>query len=328
MIGSANAIARWIETHDEIAVITHIRPDGDALGTALALVNAIGALGKRVFAVCEDPAEKKYLFLPGVQSLYDLDGMPYAPKAVLTCDVADRGRMGKLEQVFDSVPECDRAVVDHHHTNPGFAPVSWVDGDSASCGEMALELMDELGVKLSPQTALCLFTAISTDCGNFSFGNTTGWSYRYAARCVEAGVDVEDITRKLYRTRSLQKTRLIGLALSKLETYFSGKVAVISISNDMFREAGADHTDTHSIVNYLNEIEGVKIGFVCEQTEDGNNVKFSFRAAGGADVSALAAEFGGGGHVAAAGATVRDTTLDEIVPKVVKAAGKYVQEMT
>lgn len=327
MIGSVKAMAEWILSKDDIAIITHIRPDGDAFGSALALMHAFQDLGKRAFVACDDPAEKKYLFLPGIDGVCTKDNMPFSPKAVLTSDVSDQARTGKLEAVFLGVSEDNRAVLDHHHTNPGFAKICYIDGDSASTGEMALELIEELGVSVSHDIALCLFTAISTDCGNFSFGNTTARSYIACARCVEAGVDVEDVTRKLYRTRSFEKTRLIGMALESIHLSCDGQVASISISNEMFERAGATHADTHSIVNYLNEIEGVRIGFVAEEMENGKDVKFSFRAAYGADVAALAREFGGGGHIAASGATVKDTTLEKIVPTVEEAAARHVREM-
>lgn len=159
MIGSAAALARWIETHDDIAVIVHFRPDGDAYGSALALTAAIRALGKRAFPACDDPVESKYRFLLGWEDFATAETMPFQPKAALGADVSDRARMGKLADVFDACPE--HAVIDHHDTNEGFGEVCYVDENAASTGEIALGVIEELGLLLTPAMAVSLYTAIS-----------------------------------------------------------------------------------------------------------------------------------------------------------------------
>lgn len=316
MIGSAKEVARWIESHDDIAVITHFRPDGDAYGCALALTEAIRALGKRAFPASDDPVEPKYRFLPGWEEFVTADSVPFAPKSALGADVSERSRMGKLSALFDSCES--RAVIDHHATNEGFGDARYVAEDAAAAGELVLDVIEELGLVLTPRMALDVYVAVSTDSGNFSFHSTSANTYRAAAKCVTAGTDVEETTRALYRTRSLAKTRLLGSALNRIEMYAGGKVALIRLTNAMYAETGATRPESHGIVNYLNEIEGVRVGILAEETDEG--VKFSFRAADGANVAALAQRFGGGGHVAAAGANVANVTLDEIVPRVVLAA--------
>ena len=318
MIGSAKEIARWIESHDDIAVIVHFRPDGDAYGCALALTQAIRALGKRAFPACDDPVEPKYRFLPGWEDFQTADSIPFSPKAALGADVSEPSRMGKLSALFDAC--ASRAVIDHHATNTGFGDACYVAEDAAAAGELVLEVIEALGLALTPDMALCVYTAVSTDSGNFSFKSTSANTYRAAAECVAAGLDVEEATRVLYRTRSLAKTRLLGSALNRIEMYEGGKVALVRITNAMYAETGATRPESHGIVNYLNEIEGVRVGILAEELDDG--VKFSFRAAGGTNVAALAQVFGGGGHVAAAGANVFHTTLDEIVPQVIRAAAE------
>lgn len=323
MIGSAAALARWIETHDDIAVIVHFRPDGDAYGSALALTAAIRALGKRAFPACDDPVEPKYRFLPGWEDFATAETLPFQPKAALGADVSDRARMGKLADVFDACPE--HAVIDHHDTNEGFGEVCYVDENAASTGEIALGVIEELGLVLTPAMAVSLYTAISTDSGNFSFQSTSPDTLRAAAECLEAGVDVENVTRLLYRSRTLGKTRLIGRALSKIEMFADGRVAAIRLTKDMFRETGTASPDAHGIVNYLNEIEGVFIGILAEEQDSGT--KFSLRAANGANVAQLAQKFGGGGHVAAAGISMNDEALDAAFDKVIAAAEAYAREL-
>lgn len=323
MIGSAAALARWIEAHDDIAVIVHFRPDGDAYGTALALTAAIRALGKRAFPACDDPVEPKYRFLPGWEDFATAERLPFQPKAALGADVSTRERMGRLAEVFDAC--ADHAVIDHHDTNEGFGDVCYVNENAASTGEIALGVIEELGLVRTPAMAVCLYTAISTDSGNFSFQSTSPDTLRAAAECLEAGVDVENVTRLLYRARTLGKTRLIGCALSRIEMFAEGRVAAVRVTRDMLREIGTVSADVHGIVNYLNEIEGVRIGILAEEQASGT--KFSLRAAGGANVAQIAQQFGGGGHVAAAGISMNGEALDAAFDKVIAAAEAYAREL-
>lgn len=322
MIGSAEALAKWIHENDDIAVFTHIRPDGDAFGTALAVTLAIRALGKRVFPAFDDVMDETYRFLPGSGLFAKAEGLPFAPKAVLCVDVADVKRLGALEAAFLSAGE--RACLDHHATNPGFAGVNFVDETAASASELALNVIECLGVRITEDIAVNLYTGIVTDCGNFSYNNTTPETYRKAAKCVEKGVNVEKITRILYRTRSLAKTRLLGSALNSIEMHADGKIAAIRLTKAMYEKANAVRADAQSIVNYLNEIENVQVGILADEIEGG--VKFSFRAGAGADVARLARVFGGGGHIAAAGASVFGKTMEEIIPEVIREAEKQIAE--
>ncbi len=319
MIGSARSIADWIAQNDDIAVCVHFRPDGDAYGTALSLCEAIRSLGKRAFPACDDPVAEKYRFMPGWSDFSAIGDMPFSPKAVLAADVSEAARLGKYAELFSASENV--CVIDHHATNIGFADVCYVDPSAASAGELALDVIDALGVCLTGDMALNLYVAISTDCGNFSFENTTGRTYRYAARCVDAGVNVEEATRLLYRLRSFAKTRLLGDALTKIGLYERGRVAGVKITKQMIEAAGATSADTHSIVNYLNEIEGVRIGFICEEQD--SCAKLSFRASMGANVAALAQEFGGGGHIAASGANVYNADFDSVYDKAVEAASRH-----
>lgn len=320
MIGSVNEVARWLMSHDDFAVITHIRPDGDAYGCALALTEALRALGKRAFPACDDPVEPKYRFLSGWDEFASAETLPFAPKAAVSVDVSEPSRMGKLAEIYGACES--RAMIDHHGTNPGFGDACYVVEDAAAAGELVLDVIEALGVTLTDRMAAHIFTAVSTDSGNFSYRSTSANTYRAAAKCVEAGLDVEETTRALYRTRSLSKTKLLGCALNRIEMYAGGKIALIRLTNRMYAETGATRPESHGIVNYLNEIEGTLVGILAEELDDG--VKFSFRAAGGTDVAALAQMFGGGGHVAAAGANVVGVSLDEIVPKVIEAATEHI----
>ena len=315
-------LKNWILAHDDIAVITHIRPDGDALGSGNAMVLMLRALGKHAYLCCDNKGESRYDFLPLAKEIYTVDTVPYPPKACLCVDVSEKFRCGDFEKLFEACGET--ALVDHHKTNPGFADVNVIEGEASSAGEILVRIAEELGIKLDKQLADCLYSAISTDTGNFSFSCTVPEAYIYAARCVEAGTDVEQLSRILFRTRTEAATRLLGLALTKIEMSLDKKVALIALSDDDYRSVGASQPDSHAIVNYLNEIAGVTMGILID--EQGDGVKLSLRSNGDADVAAFAKIFGGGGHTAAAGASINGISLDEAKKLVMEAAVRFIGE--
>ena len=218
----------------------------------------------------------------------------------------------------------DRAALDHHHTNPGFGEVYFLDGDAAAAGELVVDLIDALGVELTRDMAECLFVAISTDCGHFNYSNTRAKTFEAAARCAAAGVDVAGITERLYRTRSAGRTKLLGLVLAGLELSPDGQLAWARLTEDMLRRAGAIREDKEGIVNYLQEIAGVRIAVLAE--EQGGQTKFSLRTNAPLNVARdVAVPLGGGGHDCAAGVTV-PLPLEEALGKVLALAREALNE--
>ena len=303
------ALAAFLREQDDVAVIGHVSPDGDAAGSAIAVKLALEALGKRVVAVLPGGLPVRYAFLPDGASVRGADALPFAPKCALAVDVASLDRLGAAQTLFESAPA--RAVLDHHGSNPGFAPLSVVDGTRAAVGELVLKLIAALGVPLTPAMAECLFVAISTDSGNFNFDNTSGDTLRAAAACVDAGAEAEKLTRILYRTRRVQKTKLIGAVLSTLTLAAEGRVAWARVTQEMYDRCGALREDTDNIVNYLIEAEGVQAAFLAEE-RDAGTTKFSLRSVAPYDVAAVAVPLGGGGHERAAGVTL-DKPMDEAI---------------
>lgn len=308
------ALAEFLRAQDDIAVIGHVSPDGDAAGSCIAVKLALEALGKRAVAVLPGGLPARYAFLPDGESIRDEDApLPFAPQCALAVDVASPDRLGPARELFEACPQ--RAVLDHHASNPGFAPLSVVDGRRAAAGELVLELIGALGVALTPALADNLFAAISTDSGNFNFDNTSGDTLRAAAACVDAGADVEELTRALYRTRRVQKTKLLGLVLSGLELDCGGRLALARVTPDMYARADARREDTDGIVNYLIEAEGVEIALLVE-ARGPEETKFSLRSVAPWDVTReIAGPLGGGGHERAAGVTL-EQPLEEAIETV------------
>ena len=193
-----------------------------------------------------------------------------------------------------------------------------VDGAAAATGELAVELIAELGVELTEEMATWLFIAICTDCGRFGYSSTRAQTMEAAAACLRAGIDLDGVTRELYRTRSEGRTRLLGMALNGLEMDGSGRMCWARLTEDMFRRAGALREDNEGIVNYLLEIRGVQ--FACLAEERGSQTKFSLRSKLPLDVAeAVAVPLGGGGHACAAGVTL-NLPLEEALARVLAQA--------
>ena len=310
-------LAKWFADKDDIAVIAHISPDGDAVGSAIAVKLAFEKLGKRACAVLADGVPKKYRFLPDAQNVCFPDRLPFEPKCAFAVDTSEAFRMGAAQAVFDRAPS--RASMDHHETNAGFGDAHYVDGTRASTGELALEFAKAIGAQIDPDIAANIFVALATDTGNFNYISTDARAYRAAAECVEAGAQVGPLTRLAFRTRSLARTRLLGEALSGIRTTHGGKIAYLHVDADMLARTGASLEDATSISNYVNEVEGVMIGVYFEEQTD--NTKISWRAACDLNVAELASFFGGGGHKAAAGANIR-LPMDEAMKAVLDKTGE------
>ena len=296
-------LAAWLKEQDDILLLGHVSPDGDAAGSGLALWHALRALGRRAAVCLPGGIPRMYAGLPGADHVMDTGAkLPFAPKAALAVDVSDPGRLGEAGlRLFDGCE--NRAALDHHHTCEGFGQLYALDGGAAAVGELAVDLIDALGVRLTREMAECLFVAISTDCGQFSFANTRPQTFRAAARCAEAGIDIAALTERLYRTRTPGRTKLLGLVLAGLEISPDVQMAWARLTEDMLAAAGALREDNEGVVNYLLEIDGVRLAVLAEQR--GGATKLSLRSKPPLNVARdIAVPLGGGGHDCAAGCTL------------------------
>lgn len=312
------ALAEWLKRQDDIVLLGHVSPDGDAVGSNLAVWHALRAMGKRAVVCLPDGVPRMYIDLPGAtEALLPEGPLPFAPKTALAVDVSEAQRLGEAGlRLFEACE--NRAALDHHHTNPGFGQLYMLDGNAAAAGELVVDLIDALGVRLTSEMGTCLFVAISTDCGHFNYANTRPQTFRAAGRCAETGIRIAEITEKLYRTRSVGRTKLLGLVLSGLTRSPDGELAWARLTEDMLREAGALREDNEGIVNYLLEMEGVRVAVLAEQR--GEATKFSLRSKPPVNIARdVAAPLGGGGHDLAAGVTI-DLPLEEALGRVLSLA--------
>ncbi|MDR0896746.1 MAG: bifunctional oligoribonuclease/PAP phosphatase NrnA [Oscillospiraceae bacterium] len=300
-----------------IAILLHISPDGDTLGSALALCRALVSLGKAAEVYCDDAIPRIYQALPGAETVRPPEAAEGAFDLALAVDVADRARMGRCAALFDRAART--AQIDHHGTNTGYAGVNLLQSPLSASGVLALAVIDALGAPLSAAMAECLYVAAATDTGNFKQPNTDAPALRLAARCVETGFNPAEPMRRIYDLRPFAQVKLMGRAFDSLTRRAGGRAALMCLSAADFAACDALPELTEGIINYAMNIEGVRIA--CLLTERQGRVKCSLRSLespDSVDVAALARTFGGGGHTRAAGCTL-DGALDAALARMCAA---------
>lgn len=302
---------------DSIMVCTHVRPDGDAIGSLLSAGRLLKAMGKRATLVCQDPVPEKYL------NFFDDAKAVIAPEqakemhfdAALAVDVAAPDRMGSALEIFERAPLT--LQIDHHAGNICYARHNAVDEKASAAGELIVALYDALNVPLDPVAAAQLYVAISTDCGNFTFSSVCAETFAAMQRLMESGLDIADINRRLFKDRKPQQLKMLSSALHTLTFFADGQASYMFVTQDDIRSAQALPEHLNGIVNTGLDIEGVCITFMGDELPDGG-WKISLRAKPGYHVNDIAAKFGGGGHMLAAGCTVH-APFDEVKAALIAA---------
>jgi phosphoesterase RecJ-like protein len=299
-------------------IFGHIQPDGDALGSQLALWHALRVTGHEAIPVLIDPLPPTYQFLPGREAFVPWQTVGAVERAiVLDCTGWDRlGPAADLAQSATVVVN-----VDHHRSNNNFGHFNYVDQNAAAAGELVFRLLQAAQVPIQPATATCLYTAIATDTGSFRYQNTTPGALRVAAELLDLGADLATIIQNVYQTVSLPSLRLLGDALQTLQLFYGGRLAILTVSKQLRQESGATEQDVEGIVNYARSVQGCEVGALLHEKDDGT-VKVSLRSREKVDVSQLAARFGGGGHLRVAGYAVLGG-MARAQAELVAEVGKY-----
>jgi bifunctional oligoribonuclease and PAP phosphatase NrnA len=307
------AVADAIRTHDRFLLVTHENPDGDALGSTLALKLALDRVGKDavMYLYGDAPLPAEYSFMP----LGDLQRkLPpdWRERVLVAVDCANESRIGPVPELLEGAPLV--LDVDHHHDNSRFGGVNLIVADASSTGEVLRDLFAELGIELTPEIAEALYIAVVTDTGRFQYTNTTPKALRLAAELVEAGADVHQIFRDVYETVQFAKLKLLARALERARIYDGGRLVVSYLLRTDFGEVGAAEAYSEGIIDYLRAVEGADMAVLIREPprSDGPTRRVSLRASTDEiDVSAIARKYGGGGHRQAAGFS-SDDSIDEI----------------
>lgn len=315
-------IASIIRNSNRFLLLMHEFPDGDAVGSNIALSLALRRMGKTVDVVSPSPLPECYSFLPGTGRVMSWTEPARDYDVAMLLDCADVKRAGKAERLLR---RCKRIVnVDHHVSNGSYANVNLVDPDASATAELIMEIFDELGLEPTREEATCLYTAILTDTGSFQFQNTTPRALRAAARLVEHGANPSLIAEAVYENKSSSSIRLLGLALESLRLSDDGAVSWLWVTRDMLLRAEAGEGDSEGIINYARMIRGVEVAVLFKET-DAAEVRVGLRSRHRVDVRRIADRFGGGGHARAAGCWVKGLPW-EVERKVLDEVFKEVRE--
>ncbi len=291
--------AGFLLAHDHYLILTHLRPDGDTVGCAAGLCRALRQAGKTAYVLSN--REVTPLFSPYLEGLLAPEG--WQPDTVVSVDIAARGLFPDNAQPY--LERVDLAI-DHHPSQEFFAGETCLDAGRAACGELVLDIAEQLG-PITPDIAVPLYVAVSTDCGCFAYGNTTADTHRAAARLIDCGIPLSQLNKRHFRTKTLRRLQVESAIVRSMELLDGGRTALAFISLDLLAQTGADERDLDDIANFVGQIEGVCNAATLRELSPGR-CKLSLRTDPAVlNANHVCALLGGGGHAAAAGATMEGT---------------------
>jgi len=304
-------VLRQIEQRERFVLTSHARPDGDAVGSALACSQVLRAMGKQADVVLHDGVPRIYRSLPFADQVVQSSRVSgsYQAAIILECDSIHRTRLEGLEDRF-------LISIDHHISGRPFAHVNWIDPHAVATAEMVYRLGREASVKFSPEMATCLYTALMTDTGSFMFQGTNENTFALARELVLAGANPAHCAQGIYFAHSPAKIRLLGEALRNLK--LEGEIAYVWVTQEQMERCGAKEEDCEGLVNYVLSIGGVQVAVFFRELAEGR-YRVSLRSKGKLDVARVAERFGGGGHECASGCSVNgplDNAVQEVLSQI------------
>jgi len=308
-----NGIIREIDRYRRFLITTHIYPDGDAIGSQIALYILLKKMGKEVALINSFPLPARYKFLPNSGLIKHNITLPNSELAFVL-DVGSKGRLGNMRDHINNIKTVIN--IDHHLGNDRFGIINWVDPRMSSVGELIFHLYKYMDLKIRRPEAICLYTAILTDTGSFQYSNTSAETHLAVSELLETGIDHTWICNQIYQNIPVSKLKLLQLALETLSFDAKGKIGYMFITSDMYTKACATEEDSEEIVEYARNAEGVEVGILFKQHSNGN-IKISFRSKGKVNVNKIASKFGGGGHHNAAACTIKGE-LSSVLKNVVR----------
>lgn len=308
------AVKDFLQQHDGFALIAHISPDGDTLGSSLALCEALEAMGKTVQPVCAAVVPEAYRFCPGAEK-FVLPAEARPARYVIAVDCGDLGRTGAAAALFGQAERT--LVIDHHGTNPGYGDINWVE-ECGATAELIYLLSGELDVPVTKTMAENLYVGIASDTGNFAYSNTTERSFRIAGELLRSGYDMARVNRDLFRTQPVRKLLLHAELVRASRFYANGSLVIGCITNAMMDACGATGADAEGAIDDLRDVDTVEVAIVLRE-EGTDTVRVSLRGKEHFDVAAIAKQFGGGGHRLAAGCTFTGVLIEEAADRLKQA---------
>ena len=320
------ALTEALSRHQKFYVTTHVGPDGDAIGSALALKLGLESLGKEVVYVCRDGVPSSCRFLPCVEEVLAAPPSGFRPDCaiVLDCD----GQPERVASPYEPIAGASfKILIDHHRSSEPIFDINWLDPAQPATALMIYAWLGQLDVALTPAMAECLLCGLSCDTGHFRFPSTNPATLAAASHLVAAGADPARVAFKLFDERSLASTQLLGLALRQLDSAHEGELVWTALSVADFSSIGTGDESSENVVNYLRNIRGCRMAFIFRERKDdtGSVIRISLRAEPSLRADLFCAEFGGGGHAAAAGCRQRGP-MDQAVKEVIDRALLWLNE--
>lgn len=288
---------------ENIYIASHVRPDGDNLGSMLALGLALKKTDKKIYMVKTDPIPSDFMFLPGVQYITEIDNYDNID-LLIALDSSDAERLGHNRKLVDKANFIIN--IDHHISNTNFGHINIVDSNSGSTAEIVFKMINILNIEIDKNIGTCIYTGISTDTGSFMYDNTRPETHLIAAELLKIGIDKKSVILNIYQNNSMEKTKLFIKALEKLETFNDNKIALVQVTRDMLLNTGAKMEETDGIISFIRDIQPVEVAIVLKEIGE-KEIKVSMRSKAYVNVSEVCSKFKGGGHMRAAGCTIYDS---------------------
>jgi len=298
---------------DSIAIVSHENPDGDCIGSMLALYLALKKKGKNVRMFLKNNVPKNLRFLPAAEKIEVVDRIDEKFDVLVLLDTGELKRTG-----IENIENCYSKLIniDHHITSEGIGDLFYINSSSAATGEIIYQIVKLMGIDNDKEIATCLYTSIFTDTGGFKYSNTTSITHQIAGDLINTGIDFVYIVNKVFDEMSLSKFNLLRDVLQTLELLEGNKIAFLTVTREMLIKNGASRDETENLINFARNIEDVEVAAIFIEEED--KIKVSLRSKYYIDCAQVAKEFGGGGHVRAAGFTSRNFSLDALKENLIK----------
>lgn len=318
-------VVNAIRRHKKFLISGHVDPEADAIGSQLALASLVKRLGKEPIIIDQDPPPISCDFMPGINSIVlykDLNRKVLKDTdCALVADCPTLERAGKVAGLVTK--DMEIINIDHHVSNSYFGHVNWVDQKGAATGEMIFEIYKRLGLKLTKDEAVNIYSAILIDTGSFRFPNTTANTHIVAAELIKNGLDTNFIFERLFEMKTYDVTHLLGRSLATLKRTGDGKIVWMWITREMMGKTGAQLKDAENFIGFARAIRGSKVALLFKESDKKGLIKVSIRGKDGVDVNNIARKFGGGGHVAAAGCSIK-ASRREAERRVLSEVSKHV----
>jgi len=308
-------IIHQLKLSNNVFIASHINPDGDAVGSLIAMALSLESLGKNITMYNQSPIPAVYQFLPAFDRIIRQTAVKINWDTALILDCGNIERIGHFASQIHSIPSIIN--IDHHITNTGFGNFKYIDSTACSTAEIVYRIIKDMGVLITKDIATSIYTGILTDTGSFRFVNTNRAAFSICYEMIEKGVKPYDVAKYVYGTYSLGRIKLLNLALDSIEIVKDGKLSFMTLTRSMLEETGTNAEDIDGMIHYAKRIEDVQVAVLIQENQDEiiNSPEkrlfhVSLRSDGSVDVSALAREFGGGGHQQAAGFSSKNPLSD------------------